>query len=211
MSNGAAALVTSSLTLGSHTLTASYGGDANNNASTSAPYTEVINAAANATTITLSATPNPALFGQAVTMVATVSPAAATGSVTFKDGTNTMGMATIGNGTATLITFTLSVGSHSLQASYSGDANFASSQSALLTATVTQAATATTLSASPAAASPGQPVTLSATVTPSGATGTVVFKDTTVQNRRKSSGPCCKRGLCVPENGILRLRSAVLS
>jgi hypothetical protein len=34
---------------------------------------------------------------------------------------------------------------------------------------------------------------------------------TTVQNRRKSSGPCCKRGLCVPENGILRLRSAVLS
>jgi hypothetical protein len=39
----------------------------------------------------------------------------------------------------------------------------------------------------------------------------IVYGYTTVQNRRKSSGPCCKRGLCVPENGILRLRSAVLS
>jgi hypothetical protein len=31
---------------------------------------------------------------------------------------------------------------------------------------------------------------------------------TAVQNRQKSSGPCWKRGLCVPESGILKSRPA---
>jgi hypothetical protein len=38
-----------------------------------------------------------------------------------------------------------------------------------------------------------------------------VFKVTAVQDRHKSDDPCCKRGLCVPGIGILRLRSAAVS
>jgi hypothetical protein len=34
---------------------------------------------------------------------------------------------------------------------------------------------------------------------------------TAVQNRQKSSRPCCKRELCVPGTGILRLRSTSVS
>ena len=34
---------------------------------------------------------------------------------------------------------------------------------------------------------------------------------TAVLNRQEPSGPCCKRELCVPETGILRLRSAAVS
>jgi len=34
---------------------------------------------------------------------------------------------------------------------------------------------------------------------------------TAVQNRQKSNDPRCKRGLCVPGTGILRLRSAAVS
>jgi Mg2+ and Co2+ transporter CorA len=34
---------------------------------------------------------------------------------------------------------------------------------------------------------------------------------TAVQNRHKSSDPCCKRGLYVPGTGVLRLRSAAVS
>jgi predicted phage tail protein len=35
--------------------------------------------------------------------------------------------------------------------------------------------------------------------------------NTAVQNRHKSSDPCCKRGLYVPGTGVLRLRSAAVS
>ena|SRR5450759_2455154 len=37
------------------------------------------------------------------------------------------------------------------------------------------------------------------------------YEPTAVQNRQKSSDPCCKRGLCVPGTGILRSRSAASS
>jgi S1-C subfamily serine protease len=35
--------------------------------------------------------------------------------------------------------------------------------------------------------------------------------NTAVQNGHKSDDPCCKRGLCVPGTGVLRLRSAAVS
>ena len=45
-----------------------------------------------ATTTTLAATPNPSVLGQPVTLTATVSPSAATGKVTFYDGTTVLGV-----------------------------------------------------------------------------------------------------------------------
>jgi hypothetical protein len=60
--------------------------------------------------------------------------------VTFKDGTTTLGMRPLSNGTASLSTSTLSVGVHSITASYAGDANFKGSTSSVLLQTVLAAA-----------------------------------------------------------------------
>ena len=54
-------------------------------------------------TTSLSVSPNPDPAGVPVTFTATVTPSAATGTVTFMDGVNTEGMATLVNGSASLV------------------------------------------------------------------------------------------------------------
>jgi hypothetical protein len=77
------------------------------------------------------------------------------------------------SGAASLSVSTLSVGAHSITAVYSGDgAAYLGSTSAGFTETVGKAATTATLAASPNPATAGQSVTLSAAVSPAGATGT---------------------------------------
>ncbi len=139
---GTASIVVSTLTAGSHSLTAAYAGAGNFLASTSPVVTQVVNAPAASTTTTLTSAPNPSTTGQAVTLTATVSPVAPatgtpTGTVTFRDGTTTIGSATLGgNGTASIIVSTLAAGSHSLTAAYGGSANFLASTSAVMTQVV---------------------------------------------------------------------------
>src|SRR5439155_702363 len=95
------------------------------------------------TTTGLTSSVHPwSVFGQPVTFTATVtakSPGAGTptGTVTFKDGSITLGTGTLnGSGQATFTTSTLAVGSHSITASYGGDASFNGSTSHPLTQTV---------------------------------------------------------------------------
>ncbi|REC96677.1 glycine rich protein, partial [Microbacterium sp. AG157] len=57
---------------------------------------------------------------------ATVSPAAATGTVTFMDGNNSIGTASLTDGTATLSPV-LSAGTHAIRALYSGDSSYGAS------------------------------------------------------------------------------------
>ena len=140
-----------------------------------------------ATSTTLNSTPNPSVFGQAVTLTATVAPVvpdtiAPTGTVTFKDGPTTLGTVTLVNGSASLVTAALTVGAHSLTASYSGDLEFTASTSAVRTQTVNPGPTATTLTTTPNPSVVGQAVTLSTTVTALAPavglpTGTVTFRD----------------------------------
>ena len=85
--------------------------------------------------VTLTATPNPATFGQAVTLNATV-PSGATGSVTFYDGTTVLGIGTIAGTQATMTTVMLASGNRLLRAYYGGDATYAASTSAPLPQTV---------------------------------------------------------------------------
>ncbi len=94
------------------------------------------------TTTALTASPNPSLSGQAVTLTATVTvlpPGSGTplGTVQFKaDGVNLGSAAVLSGGKASLITGALAVGTHSITAVYSGDTNFAGSTSNTLTQTV---------------------------------------------------------------------------
>jgi hypothetical protein len=93
--------------------------------------------ASTATLLTSSA--NPSTFLQPVTFTATVtSPGTApTGTVTFKDGADTLGTAAVnGSGRASFIAFALTVGAHSITAEYGGDANNNGSTSAALNQTV---------------------------------------------------------------------------
>jgi hypothetical protein len=98
----------------------------------------------NASTTSLTASANPAAFGQALTFTATIKSNAGasltpTGSVDFFDTTTAtdLGSVTLVNGSATLTTSALPVGANAIKASYSGDSYYLQS-SATLTVTVNQ-------------------------------------------------------------------------
>jgi hypothetical protein len=189
VSGGVATYSTSSLSVGSHTITASYGGDDVDflASPTSGSVTQTVNQAA--TTTALAATVS-SVFGQSVTFTATVSvdsPGAGTpdsGTVTFFDSGSEIGTGSVSGGAATYSTSSLSVGSHTITASYGGDGVdfLASPTSDSVTQTVNQAGTTTALAATVTTVF-GQSVTFTATVSvnsPGAGTpgsGTVTFFD----------------------------------
>jgi len=85
------------------------------------------------TTTTITSSANPSAYGQTVIFTATVSaggqgPGTPTGTVTFTVDGTTLGTVTLDNsGMASIDDSSLSVGSHSVVASYSGDGNFLNS------------------------------------------------------------------------------------
>ena len=79
-----------------------------------------------------------------------------TGTVTFYDGTNVLGIGTLNSsGKATFTTSALAVGRHSITAVYGGNTNYTTSTSSALTQTVIQDPTTTTVSASQISVPPG--------------------------------------------------------
>jgi uncharacterized repeat protein (TIGR01451 family) len=87
------------------------------------------------TTTTLTSSLNPSSVGQPVTFTATVA-GGATGNVTFADGATTLATVALSSGVATFTTSTLTLGSHSITATYSGDGTHLGSTSAALIQTV---------------------------------------------------------------------------
>jgi hypothetical protein len=146
LSAGQATFMTSTLSVGSHPITVSYGGDADFTASTSSTLPQSVNRASTTTAVTSSL--NPSTFGASVTFTATVTVVAPgggipTGTVTFKDGSKTLGTGTLNAaGQATFTTSTLAVGNHSITAVYATSTNYKTSTSAALTQTVNPAAAA---------------------------------------------------------------------
>jgi N-acetylneuraminic acid mutarotase len=130
LAGGVATINSSTLTVGSHTITADYLGNGNYNPSAGS-LTQTVSQASSSTTIVSSA--SPSVFGQSVTLTATVaavppSSGIPTGTVTFSNGGTFIVSATLdGTGHATVVTGTLPVGSHVITAAYSGDAGFAAS------------------------------------------------------------------------------------
>jgi len=185
LSGGKATFKTSALAAGPHTITVSYSGDGNFVTSTSGPMTQAVNQAATTTKVTSSA--NPSIFGESVTFTATVKAVAPgsgtpTGTVSFLDGSTSLGTGTLSGGTATLSISTLAAAAHSITVVYEGDANFLTNTSGILTQTVKQAATTSSVSSSVNPSVSGQAVTFTATIAPvspgSGTpTGTVTFDD----------------------------------
>jgi hypothetical protein len=122
--------------LGTHALSAAYAGNANFNGS-SATLSQVVNRESTATTLVADKSSAP--YGATVTLTATLSPAAATGSVSFVDGSTTLGSSALNSGIATFQTSTLGIGTHSLTAVYADSTvppNFSPSTSAPFTVTI---------------------------------------------------------------------------
>jgi Big-like domain-containing protein/VCBS repeat protein len=111
---------------GTHLITATYSGDADNATSTSATLTEYVGLAPTTTTLTTSGSPSH--IGQPVTFTAAVKWTYGTVPdgelVTFFDGTTTIGTGTTASGVATFTTSSLTVKTHTIKATYSGDAKF---------------------------------------------------------------------------------------
>ncbi len=120
------------------------------------------------TTTTLTSSANPSSFHQPVTFTAKVAGtfgATPVGSVTFKNGGVAMGGAVaLSGGIAKFTISTITVGSHSITASYGGSGANLASVSATLTQKVNKASTTTTIASSINPSSFNQSVTFTATV-----------------------------------------------
>ncbi len=128
----------------------------------------------------LSAAPNPVTVGSSVTFTARVTPVAATGTVTFKEGSTTLGAGALSGGIATHDTTSLTAGVHSITAVYGGDGSYQGSTSSVYTQTINKANSSITLVSGLNPSNSGQSVTFTATVSPAGITGgTVTFYDGT--------------------------------
>jgi hypothetical protein len=122
LTSGVAAFSTTTLPVGTHTITAVYSANTDFAASTSAGIGELTIPAVTNTTLTSSA--NPSTDGESLTFTAKVTDATGptpTGTVTFKNGTSIMGTGSLNSsGIATLSISTLSVATHSITAVYPG-------------------------------------------------------------------------------------------
>jgi hypothetical protein len=142
--SGVATFSTTTLALGAHSITASYGGDSKDAGSVSTALSVTVGVAPGGTMTALTASATQVTAGQSVTFTATVAPqsggSVATGTVTFLDGSTSLGTAQLNaSGVATLSTTALVAGSNSITASYGGDAKNSSSTSAAVTVSVSAA------------------------------------------------------------------------
>ena len=185
---GAVSFSTSSLSVGMHTILASYSGDATNGASDSVPFQQTIQQID--TTTTLASSANPANGGANIHLTAKVLVNSSTsvtdpltGTVTFRDGSNLLGTANVAvDGSCTLDSSALAVASHSIVASYSGNTDYAGSSSVALSQQVVLAATSVQLTSSQTSVVTGNNIVLTAVLAGNGAipTGLVTFYDGTV-------------------------------
>jgi subtilisin family serine protease len=130
-----------------------------------------------ASTTKLVASPTTITYGGHTVLTATVSPSSATGTVTFAYNGTVMRTVKVSGGKAVLRVGGLARGTASLTASYSGDASTTSSRSATAKVVVNGLASRTTLTSSATGYRYGARPVLTASLAPSGATGTVVFRD----------------------------------
>lgn len=172
--SGSATLSTTGFAVGSHSITAIYSGDSNFASSISAPVSVTLSTPVKtATTTSLSASATQLTSGQSVTFTASIAPESGsgtpTGSATFLDGQTQIGTSPLSAGSSTFTSIGLTAGTHSITATYSGDATYAGSTSAPVSITVGAAPAADytlSISNSSLTVAQGSSGSLNITVTP---------------------------------------------
>ncbi|MCZ4556774.1 Ig-like domain-containing protein, partial [Rhodococcus maanshanensis] len=174
---GTATLAWTPTTAGAHNLTARFPDTAFATASESSPITVQVAEASVPSTIALAPVTN-AQVGKASTITATVTPAAAGGTVELRDGDTSLATLPVGNdGTIHHEWTPAAGGAHNLTATFSGrDGVTGSTTTAQVT--VAEAPVPSTIAIAPITnAQVGKASTLTATVTPAAAGGTVELRD----------------------------------
>ena len=162
---------------GMYSISAVYGGDSNYQGSSSSPVTLTIvpQGTLTSTTTSLSSSNPNSNFGDTVVFTATVQGGMGnppTGTVTFLDGSATLGTGMLLDGVTSYSTNTLSIGTHTITAQYGGDSNFQGSTSGPLTQTVSSGGNQTfIISINPGVISVSQGASGTTTVTVSPAGG----------------------------------------
>jgi hypothetical protein len=198
LSSGTASLSLATFAVGSHSITASYSGNSSFSPSSST-LTQTVNPAS--TTTFAAVSPNPSVFGQSITITASVTSSAGvpSGAVTFYNGATALGTGSLNSsGQATFSTSTLAAGAHTITASYAATGNFAGNTSAAVVLTVNKASTAAAITAqTPNLTVPAQPVTVSFTVKPvSPGTGTPTGNVTVSDSTGDSCAAPVAAGAC---------------
>jgi hypothetical protein len=172
--SGFATFNTSALGAGTDTLGGAYSGDTNFLPST-ASTTHVVTSGYTTTTTTLTCSPTTINLGSTslFSALVTSSNGTPTGSVTFTDGTTTLGQPTLTNGAATYTYTGTTAGTHAITATYVPTGNFAASSGTCSITVNSLPATTTTLAIYSAGAAvstlqSGSVATLVASVTSSG-------------------------------------------
>ena len=174
LTGGVATMTTAALLAGTTFVTANYSGDASYATSSSTATQHVRDVSSTVVVSSL----NPSVVGQDVTFTATVNRGLATtipsGSVTFTVGSTITIVPVDAIGAAIVTTAALLAGDTLVTAQYSGDSALAPS-SGTATQTVVKAATTTVVASSVNPSIVGGPVTFTATVSPAGVQGAVLF------------------------------------
>ncbi len=178
--SGVATLTIAALPVGTDGVSASFPGDTHYGATASAAVTETVKQATPTVKLTPSAT--TAAYGTPVTLTATMTGAGAkpTGTVTFLNGTTSLGTGPVAlnsSSAASLTVTSLPVGANSIKAGYAGDSNYAAIASTAAAVTVTKGTQTITFTAPATPVTYGAgPMTLAAT---GGASGLPVIFTTT--------------------------------
>ncbi|MDO8468955.1 MAG: Ig-like domain repeat protein [Candidatus Peribacter sp.] len=179
LSGGSAGISVIFTTVGSHNLTAVYGGDASNNGSTSPTATVQVVDKALPSTSTAVGVPNSSIVGDSVLLTASVTGGyLPSGTVNFLSGSTLLGSGTLLAGSATLsMTFAVA-GDYSIHAEYLGDANnLGSSSSDAIIQVVDKFQSSVDLNLSSNLSFLGNDVALTAVVTGFFPSGTVTVRD----------------------------------
>src|SRR5208282_4741412 len=163
---GIATCTTSSLPVGTDTITGTYSGDSNHSGSAGTlSGGQIVNQAVSSTTVLSSM--DPSAYGQAVSFTASVTGSSPTGTVQFNiDGSPFGSPVTLASGSATSGSIsTLTAGTHTVTAVYSGDTNNQGSTGTLSGGqNVGQAASGTVVTSNVNPSAYGQSVTFTATI-----------------------------------------------
>jgi YVTN family beta-propeller protein len=143
-----ATLDISSLTAGTHSITANYPGTPSFTASASPSLIQTVTTTLAPTTTTVTSSANPASYAQTTILTATVSSAGTgmTGVVTFASGGTTLGQAQVSGGTASIAVNAGAARTFGITAVYGGDQIFATSTSPQIIQVVNQGTTKCSIS-----------------------------------------------------------------
>ncbi|MHA3683665.1 Ig-like domain-containing protein [Leucobacter sp. HY1908] len=169
-SDRVASITTAALSAGQHQIYAYYEGNPDTDWAVS-NMIQIDVTPAERPTVELEVAPATPVHGEQITVTATVTPAAAAGTVTYYSNGEILGSSSVVNGTSNFTGIRLPRGDHNLSAQFVGNSGAPSSNVSAVAISVAPAPTVTSVAATPQTTEAGVPIDLVATVSAPRVTG----------------------------------------